>query len=319
MENKSMGLIENISTSRWYFGEQGKNCEVFRWLCPEIKTKQLVIYVPGLPGDTLSVFDKFAWGWVRKNEGNNGKEIWGVLHSGINIQGMVDKKVDVTADDWIEDVKVAILKANRENHPLTIIAHSFGGLFAFHALADLVKERRLASIRPIGSKPIKLITVSTPFYDLSSLPDKQPLLGMDTDLPYTFYKDLESRDKMAENDDRIPMASKYAFEHIREYLNKSGLINVSNDEELFNSKLLKLFDLDEDAAILGKTDIIIINLFLRQDRWVSKKAGENLQRLIGRPILNEFCDIPVASNKSMVGVNAHDLVDQWVPMALKYI
>lgn len=317
METVPTGLIADSKAEKWYFGEQGESCEVNRWVNPESDTKQLMIYVPGLAGDTMLGFGKFAENLVDKSWG---QEVWGVLHSGINLpDGTINKKVNVTTDDWTNDVKVAILKAVRKDCPLTIISHSFGGLFAFHALADLIKEGRLPPNRSIGSKPIRLITVSTPFYDLSTLPDRQPLLGTDTDLPFTFNKDAGSDEKMAENDDRIPMASNYQFKDIWRYLSQSKLIKVNKDEKLFTSRLVSLFDLDEGARVFGKTDIIVINLFLRQDRWIGKKAGENLQRLIGRPILNELCDIPAAFNESMVNVNAHDLVDQWAPMVVKYI
>ena len=312
-----MGLIDNINTARWYLGEQGKTCEVLKWESQVFKPKQLVLYVPGLPGETISGFDSFASEWIGKN---TGRGVWGILHSGINTpNGTINQKEGVTSDDWVDDVKVAVLKASRHNYPLTIIAHSFGGLFAFHALAELVKEGSLDPIKSTGSKPIRFITVSTPFYDLSSLPDRRPLLGTDSELPFTFYRDTGSEEKISENDNRIPMASKYAFERIGKYLNESGLINISKDESLFNFKLLNLLNLKESAEIVGKTDITIVNLFLRQDRWVDKKSGENLQNLIQRPILNELCDIPDARYKSMVGINAHDLVDQWAPIATKYI
>lgn len=292
--------------------------DIVQWTGETVQPTKCVIYVPGLPGDTLHDFKNCA---VRRYGISSGVDVWGVMHSGIKkeLGGTVNDKVGVTVEDWVDDVKPAILQALKEGCSITVVGHSFGGFFAFHAIAELVKEGKLTRFQKEGFEPIHLITVSTPFYPIDSLPDRRPLLGMDPNQPFTYYRDSKSEEKVSLGDIRVPMASRYAYERIWEYLKENEFIDVNPDRELFTKELLNLFQLEKSASVLAETDIIFTALFLYQDRWVSSRSGDFLEELMGKRVLVETADIPSAFNRSMVEVNAHDMVSQWWLLVAKYI
>ena len=136
----------------------GKNTEVIIWNQDgKIKTTKRILYVPGLPGDTLNEFCTFVENPenIRRffcdfeiDENRNKKpvgqtEIVGVLHSGIfnntdNRKLLIDPEesllnivneqrldsLGITADDWIEDVKIVLIESINKNIPIKVISHS---------------------------------------------------------------------------------------------------------------------------------------------------------------------------------------------------
>lgn len=339
MRGESEKLGTSTTKERLILEVPGHTCEAILWHSSNSEVGGTIIYVPGFPGDTLESFGDEASRWTL---GEKGFKVYGLIHSGIEISrentdkltagvqfngGVVNgeadstsggkiKEVGVTSEDWVEDVKTAIVQAQKDGLPITIVSHSLGGLFALTALAELIEE---GSIDRFSSQ-IRFITVSSPLYLIGSLPDRKPLTGVDTKQSFTFYRDQRSKEAMSQHDNRIPMASEYAFKRIWRYLRDGNLIKVISNQERFNAKLNGVVtSLKNKAALLGKTDIPVIALFPRQDRWVSSKAGRDLQQMIGKPIIADSFDIPSALNQSMVEVNAHDLVDQWARFVYKYL
>ncbi len=305
------------------------------WQNHNVNLNNLVLYVPGLAGDTMLDFGTAIQPWLQENDGN---QAWGILHSGIidnpqnsaltaatkgedelvnaeeesrSKKGLI-KNVGVVPNDWIEDIKRVIESASKSGRETKIVAHSFGGLFAVLALAELISEKRLPQYQSDNKPPILLVTVSAPHYLLSSLPDETPLLGTYSADGFTYYHNQDGS--------RIPMASVDAWTSIWSYLSSSKTIKVNRDESYFTQQLLKCFgDLEETAPVLAKTDIRMVSLHPYADRWVSRKSGTDLQKIIGRQILIDSFAIPMAANTSLVGKNTHDMVREWWPVVQKYL
>ena len=324
-------VIERIYPQRLKVENIAGRCDLLKLENPDKSTTRNIVYIPGLAGDTMVKFIQGAKKWVDQ------ANVFGVLHSGIIDQpgneclfartgkgdgSTVNNSIEVTADDWVRDVKVAILHAIESNQPLDLICHSFGGIFAIKAIHDLIAKSSMERYRAAGQKPIRLILISVPTYVEPALPDRRPLLGTDQNQPFSFYHDANSLDAMSTPDDRIPMASMTAFDGIHDYLLYCRLIAVEPDKEQFNQSFRQLItNLPLYFSLLKDTDIQIASLHPYQDRWVSKQAGECLERMIGRYILIEKFDIDYAFNHSTTNINAHDaeFVNEWMRVVAKII
>ncbi len=280
----------------------GHACEAVFWHNPNFEKLGIrgrVVYVPGIPGNTLDEFGEEASHWTL---GDKKWVVWGVPHSGLCGNRGIAKKSGVVPEDWVWDAKIVIKGQYSKEMPLVVIGHSFGGLFALAALADLAREEEIDRYH----SQIQLITVSSPTYFKSSLPDTHPLLGTNSNAKFSFYPE--------------PMASISAFEHIWDYLQAINLGGALADRDKFNTNLMQLIEgLEKRVAVLGNSEIKVITLFPKQDRWVGEKAGQDLQQMMQRKILIESFDIPSSGYQSTVDVNAHDLVKEWSGAVCKYL
>ncbi|MDD3648408.1 MAG: hypothetical protein PHS44_07995, partial [Candidatus Dojkabacteria bacterium] len=206
---------------------------------------RMVIYIPGLPGDTVDEFTKFASEFAQKERETS---IYGIIHSGtiihpeiswmnnladygfrrneiingttLSISGCSISDSGVLPEDWIRETKSAILHMSKMACRVSLAGHSFGGLFLLHALAELVKEE---IINPSLHK-ISVILVSVPTYDMRSLPDRKALHGTDSKQNFTYYHCPSHHEAVDQDDSRIPMSSLYSLIHLWQYLDSTGVI-----------------------------------------------------------------------------------------------
>lgn len=317
------GIRESV-----YMG--GQPTDRLSYIVGNPRPKKSILYIPGLAGDTANMFADFILNPRNQRNYLVNTTVNILLHSGIQpdhddltagfkIDDVVNNKRKskegkntigedgVLPDDWIEDARISLLHDLQHNESIKIIAHSFGGLFALIALGELFRSGLIDK-----AKNISLALVSSPTYNSGSLPDEIPLRGSDKHAGFTFYHDGKTGEP-------IPMASYFAFDHIWDYLNGSKLIKVNPNREFFNIRFRLLFDqLEEAANTLKNVDIRVISLFPYLDRWVSGKAGEDLKKLLGNRVMIEKFDLPSASIQANTRVNAHDMVDEWLPIALKF-
>ncbi|MDD3647345.1 MAG: hypothetical protein PHS44_02490, partial [Candidatus Dojkabacteria bacterium] len=105
-----------------------------------------------------------------------------------------------------------------------------------------------------------------------------------------------------------------------QYLDSTGDIKVNSDKELFTAEIINLLkSLPDILKILGRTRISITTLFPFQDRWVSRTAGYDLERMLGREIANMAFDLPPTFYPHFKATNAHDLVAVWAPYIMRHI
>lgn len=330
--------LDNINSERISIKNVDSTCEVISLSDNRYPVTQKLIFVPGLAGDTLEEFGSFSKSWINNR---NGLQVIGILHSGIianqenhrltagfnnyeneiingenravNNGRIID--IGVTPTDWIQDVKNTIISMYDKQTPITLVGHSFGGIFTLIALAELIEEGKIDYI----NSQIKFITISTPFYYLNSLPDRKPLRNTDVSQSFTYYTgDID--EKMGDTDTRIPMSSKYSFHQIWDYLNGNTLIFVNRDKDLFNNNLENVFNKIEKASeILGKSDIEIISMTPLQDRWVSRNAVKDFKQMVGREIVDFAFDLPAFYYPRFKETNTHNLTNVWAQYIERYI
>ncbi len=336
------GLIHTRPQKETVFVE-GQRAEQISYIVGSPFSKRNILYVPGLPGDTTKQFNDFVLNPGNQktffvdttikilphsgvNPGKNGDLVAGrhdfkfVVNGGRKGHGGNIGYVGVFPSDWVDDVQISLLDHITlwPNTPIKIIAHSFGGIFTLVALSELIAQGKIEKYVGASRPSIKLVLVSSPTYDLSALPDRAPLLGSDKTADFTYYRDGLSKEKMVADDLRIPMASIYAFSHIWDFLHNTDFIKVVDDKEKFNQDFFDLFSrLEKSLVALKNFNIQIISLVSWLDRWV-RKAPEYLKNKLGEKIITEKIDLPGTFNQKTTGVNAHDLVEEWLPIALKY-
>lgn len=291
-------LSESQQPTRLTIGKEGNSAEVV-FVKPGRETTASVIYFPGLPGDTMQEFITVMSGT------DMGFQVIGILHSGLLykkgreqfsagvsfvenevINGKTDSVygekiglVGVLPRDWVEEAKRVITYIYLQGYPVNIVGHSFGGIFALTALAELLEKGKINSTCPV----LKIITISSPTYYMSSLPDSN-------------------------------MASIETFSGIRAFLRDNFLFKVNEDKALFTAQLLEILEqLEQKLKTIGGTNIQVTAVSSPQDQWVSNKASLDLQLMLGRLITNVEMYSPLS-----LGVNIHSDMRVWCDYLKSY-
>lgn len=270
-------FAENGRKGKWLKLEKGESVVEGALYEPIESNGKMIIFVPGMPGDSVSWFENNDLSEVLRD----GYKVFVIRHSGIlvsednnglvnnatrhNLPGHIGKeKAEVS--DWLGEP--AIVLESFSNEDVTLISHSLGGLAVGNSIIDLSNYNQLDNL----SRWINLAGVT---YTLQDFEEK-------TKKSWEWYVDNKLAAKCSFND------------------NSKIVDDIGAAVKRLNDELPK--------ALLPET-FRMVSINPERDEYVPPESGINLQRKMstGLAVLDKTVSDDYRSELELRGEMVHDL------------